>query len=101
MVGPPEKEESHMSTLRVFKHVEGATSDVVVRVHGVPVAFTDNEGEAESFGEQSWVRFSFNGEEGVRVRVEIRKDVAIVYREEAQIPMSQSSYDSCDRYFRL
>lgn len=90
-----------MAELLVTKHAEGGANNVDVKVHGVSVVFADNEGVAESHGTAAWVRFKFSGPEGARLRVQIRAQGQIVYREEAQIPMSQTSHDSCDRYFRL
>ena len=92
-----------MAKLRVTRHAEGAVEECEVRVHGVRVNFTDNEGEAESFGETNFVRFTFTGDDRVnfaRLRVEIRSDSAIVYREEAHI-LAPGSFDSGDRYFRV
>jgi hypothetical protein len=92
-----------MGKLRVTKHAEGAVKDFKVTVHGVAVEFTDNEGEAQSFGETNFARFTFTSDDRAdfaRLRIEIRSESAIVYREEAHI-LENSSHDSGDRYFKV
>jgi hypothetical protein len=91
--------------LRVIKHAENGARNIEVIVHG-PVMFEDgaNEAEATVYSNPEFVRFSFDGPEGdaagARVRIEIRKDSQIVYREEAQIEVSGAPYRGPARYFK-
>lgn len=91
--------------LRVIKHAEGGARNIEVVVHG-PVTFGpgENEAEATSYSNPEFVRFSFEGPEGAeagaRVRIEIRKDGQIVYREEAQIEANGAPHRGPARYFK-
>ena len=90
---------------RVIKHAENGARNIDVVVHG-PVTFEEgvNEAEATAYSNPESVRFSFDGPEGdqagARVRIEIRKDGQIVYREEAQIEASGAPHRGVARSFK-
>lgn len=89
--------------LRVIKHVENGARNIQVYVHFGPVTFPDGEYEVvvASQNNPEYVRFSFDGEAGARVRIEIRSGSRIVYREEGQIADGHQSYATKDHRFRL
>ena len=87
-----------MTILNVRTHCEGAIRNLVVKVHG---AEPNAQGEVQSYSDPSFVQFSFAGEPGARVRVEIRNAGAIVYREEVQLQAGTANFDSGVRYFAV
>ena len=87
-----------MALLHVETHREGDIGNVLVSVHAQQ---PDGDGNVESHGSPTWVRFLFSGKPGARLRVQIRSrdNGAILYREEVQLGPNGGSFDSDDRYF--
>ena len=86
-----------MAKVHVTSHAEG-TADYEVYVHGTQC---DTPGDVQTYTDKPYVRFSFSGPDGTRLRVEITEGIRTVYREEAQILLNETSYASGDRYFQI
>jgi hypothetical protein len=100
---PTARAETAQKELRVIKHAENGATGIEVFVHFGPVMFPEGQNEAVVTAEDQaeYIRFAFTGEGSARVRIEIRSEGRIVYREEGQIEDGRTRYETRDHRFKV